>query len=178
VAFNGHKTVHALKYQGLILPDGMIGSLFGPIEGRHNDAHLLNASNLMELCAEFAACPGTNEDTPIEDCFFQMFGHSAYGVGHHIQSPFSGPGDRTAEEQEWNSQMAALRIEVEHAFGIVAKTWPFLNAGWKMQVNSSPVGLYYCVAVLLTNALNCMQPNQISQFFKCHPPTLAEYFHD
>ncbi|KAJ6600829.1 hypothetical protein B0H10DRAFT_1887659, partial [Mycena sp. CBHHK59/15] len=43
--------------------------------------------------------------------------------------------------------MSAVRIEVEHGFGIVANLWPFLNAGWKMQLYSSPVGRYYRVAL-------------------------------
>ncbi|KAJ7302650.1 hypothetical protein DFH08DRAFT_722830 [Mycena albidolilacea] len=31
--YNGHKKVHALKFQAIRLPDGLIGHLFGPIEG-------------------------------------------------------------------------------------------------------------------------------------------------
>ena len=31
--YNGHKRVHALKYQSLILPNGLIANLYGPIEG-------------------------------------------------------------------------------------------------------------------------------------------------
>ena len=54
-----------------------------------------------------------------------------------------------------------LKIEVEHGFGIVANTWPFLNAGWKMRLYSSPVGRCYRVGVLLTNCINCLWPNQV-----------------
>ena len=31
VVYNGHKRVHALKFQSLALPNGMIGNMFGPI---------------------------------------------------------------------------------------------------------------------------------------------------
>ena len=86
-------------------------------------------------------------------------------------------GDRTEEEKAWNAEMSAVRIEVEHGFGIVANTWPFLNAGWKMRLYSSPVGRYYRVGVLLTNCINCLWPNQVSQYFDCHPPKLNEYLH-
>ncbi|KAI0039757.1 hypothetical protein FA95DRAFT_1585203 [Auriscalpium vulgare] len=152
-AYNGHKKVHSLEFQAVVLPNGMFGHLFGPVEGRRNNAHLLAASGLMELCALHAVLPGVDEDTPIEDQYFQVFGNPAYGVGMHIQSPFSGAGERTEEEQEYNRQMAAVRIEVEHAFGIVQ------------------------LGVLLTNALNCFRPNQVSQYFDCRPPSLSEYFH-
>ena len=29
--YNGHKRVHALKFQSLALPNGLIGNLFGPV---------------------------------------------------------------------------------------------------------------------------------------------------
>ena len=31
VVYNGHKRVHALKFQSLALPNGMIGNMFGPV---------------------------------------------------------------------------------------------------------------------------------------------------
>ena len=29
--YNGHKRVHALKFQAVALPNGLIGQLFGPV---------------------------------------------------------------------------------------------------------------------------------------------------
>ncbi|KAF7354261.1 DDE Tnp4 domain-containing protein [Mycena venus] len=160
-AYNGHKKFHSLKYQALMLPNGIIGHL-----------------TLLEALSEFAHQEDVDEDTPIERRYFQIFGDPAYGVGPHIMSPFSGPGERTPEEHEWNAQMSAVRIEVEHGFGIVANLWPFLNAGWKMQLYSSPVGRYYRVGVLLANCINCLRPNQVAQYFDCLPPELEDYLHD
>ena len=31
VVYNGHKTVHALKYQSVVLPNGLIGNMYGPV---------------------------------------------------------------------------------------------------------------------------------------------------
>ena len=31
LVYNGHKRVHALKFQSLILPNGLIGNLYGPV---------------------------------------------------------------------------------------------------------------------------------------------------
>jgi hypothetical protein len=61
--------------------------------------------------------------------------------------------ERVEAEQNWNNAMAAVRIEFEHGFGDVTRVWPFINAWWKLKVYGSPVGSYYCVAVLLINAL-------------------------
>ena len=177
-AYNGHKKFHALKFQAIMLPNGIIGHLFGPMEGRRNDAYLLSESGILRKFAAFAFQEDMPLNAPVEQCTFQVFGDPAYGLGPHIISPFSGARERTEEELEWNAQMSAVRIEVEHGFGIVSNLWPFLNAGWKMHLYSSPVGRYYRVGVLLTNGLNCLRPNQVAQYFNCFPPSLEDYFHD
>ena len=114
----------------------------------------------------------------MEEHTFQVFGDPAYGLGPHIISPFSGAGEHTEEEQEWNAKMLTVHIEVEHGFGIISNLWPFLNAGWKMHLYSSPVPCYYHVGVLLANGINCLHPNQVTQYFNCLPPCLNEYFHN
>jgi nuclease HARBI1 len=48
VAYNGHKKFHALEFQALMLPNGIISHLYGPFEGWHNDNHLLTESGLLE----------------------------------------------------------------------------------------------------------------------------------
>lgn len=116
IAYNGHKKFHALKFQALMLPNGIIGHLYGPFEGRRNDNFLLTDSGLLERLAEFAFPEDLAENTPVEEHTFQIFGDLAYGVGPHIFSPYSGMGERTEEEQERNLEMSAVRIEVEHGF--------------------------------------------------------------
>ncbi|THV00463.1 hypothetical protein K435DRAFT_818320 [Dendrothele bispora CBS 962.96] len=175
-AYNGHKKYHALKFQALMLPNGLIGHLIGPFEGQRNDNLLLAESGLLEKCAQYAKRPGTTDETPAVDRYFQIYGDSAYAISPLILSPFTG--ERSNIEQKWNNAMGAVRIEVEHGFGFVTKIWPFLNAGWKMELYRSPVGSYYRAGVILSNAVSCVCPNQTSLAFGCPPPTLTEYFHD
>nr|GAT43323.1 predicted protein [Mycena chlorophos] len=177
IAYNGYKKVHALKYQAVKLPNGLIGHLYGPMEGRRNDNALLASSRLLERCQEHATRPNTTANTPAAAHYFQLFGDPAYGLSPLLISPYAGV-ERTGEETEWNEAMAAMRIEVEHGFGGVTAKWPFLNSWWTHRIFSSPIGHHYRIGVLLTNALNCLRPNQTSQFFKCSPPELEEYFHD
>ena len=47
-----------------MLPNGMFGHLFGPKEGHHNNNHLLAKSDFLNLCAQHAIPPGTNDDDP------------------------------------------------------------------------------------------------------------------
>ncbi|KNZ76743.1 hypothetical protein J132_08815 [Termitomyces sp. J132] len=140
-----------------MLPNGIIGHLFGPFEGRWNDNFLLTESGLLDQLAQFAFLENLDENAPQEECTFQIFGGPAYGVGPHIMSPFSGVGWHNADG--------------------VANTWWFLNAKWKMWLYSSPVGRYHWIGVLLTNSLNCLQPNQVAQYFDCLPLGLEEYLH-
>jgi hypothetical protein len=147
------------------------------MEGRQADGGMLAESGLMEKCAQYAVREGANEHTPVMLRTFVLFGDPAYGVGPNIQCPFPSVGI-TDEQHEWNECNVSVCIEVEHAFGMVLTNWPFLNAWWKHKVFNSPVGHYYRVGVLLTNALNCYRPNQVSMYFDCFPPSAHEYFHD
>jgi len=47
IVYNGHKRVHALKFQSVALPNGLIGNLYGPVEGRRHDAGMLKDSGLL-----------------------------------------------------------------------------------------------------------------------------------
>jgi hypothetical protein len=50
-AYNGHKKFHSLKFQAVMLPNGIIGHLYGPFEGRWNDNYLLTESGLLDRLA-------------------------------------------------------------------------------------------------------------------------------
>lgn len=52
--------------------------------------------------------------------------------------------------------MSKVRIGVEYGFTLVTNNWQLLEADWKLCVFQSPVGRYYHVEVLLTNALICL----------------------
>ena len=52
VVYNGHKRVHAIKFQSVVAPNGMIANLFGPVEGRRHDSRMLAMSGLLEQLEE------------------------------------------------------------------------------------------------------------------------------
>ena len=51
--FNGYKRVHAVKFQSVVTPNGLIANLFGPIKGRKHDAAMLRESNLLDGLRQF-----------------------------------------------------------------------------------------------------------------------------
>jgi hypothetical protein len=140
IVYNRHKKYHAFKYQAVMLANGIIAHLFGPREGCNADPKLLCQSELLLKCKQLAVRPGTDEDTPRVEHYFQLFGDPAYGCTHLIQSPFIRPGQRTAQQDTWKARMSAVCIKVEHGCGIVLNLWPFLNSWWKLKVFTSPVG--------------------------------------
>ena len=42
--YNGHKRVHSIKFQAFVLPNGLVGNLFGPIGARRHNIFMLAAS--------------------------------------------------------------------------------------------------------------------------------------
>ncbi|KIK58964.1 hypothetical protein GYMLUDRAFT_74737 [Collybiopsis luxurians FD-317 M1] len=163
VCYNRYKKIHALK------------TSMGTFEGQRNNNYLLKSSNILPQLAEFAFWPGIPEDAPIHECNLIVFRDPAYRCNAHLASPFSND-NITQEQCEWNQEMLQVQIEVEHGFRVVVNNFPFLNVFQKMQIFTSPVRHYYQIGVLLTNALNCFHPNQVSQRFDCPPPLINEYF--
>lgn len=47
VLYNGHKKVHAFKFQSVVAPNGLIANLFGPVEGKRHDSGMLADPGLL-----------------------------------------------------------------------------------------------------------------------------------
>lgn len=70
--YSGHKRFHALKYQSILCPDGLIVNLKGPYQGRHHDAVILRESGFYEQLEQHAIFPNGNS--------YVIYGDSAYGI--------------------------------------------------------------------------------------------------
>ena len=51
LVYNGHKKVHALKFQSVVAPNGLIANLFDSIEGRRHESGMLADSGFLNLMA-------------------------------------------------------------------------------------------------------------------------------
>ncbi|ETW01633.1 hypothetical protein H310_06264 [Aphanomyces invadans] len=166
--YNGHKRKHALKYQAVTSPDGIIVHLHGPEPGSRHDAYLLARSGLVEKLQSKLVVSGTR---------YVIYGDPAYGVNDVIVSGFKG-AKLNEHEAEFNRRMSAVRVSVEWGFGIVRNLWTFVDykGGQKLWLQS--LGMHYSVAVILTNVHTCLrQGNQVSQYFGLKPPSAAQYLH-
>lgn len=167
VVYNGHKRVHALKFQSVTLPNGLIAHLFGPVEGRRHDAGILRDSHLLGELEGQAFSP-TGEAM----C---LYGDPAYPHSIHLQGPFKEP-HLTPAMKDFNSAMSSVRTSVEWVFGDVIGSFKFLDFKKNLKIGLSPVAKHYIVSAILRNALTCLYGNNTATYFGLDPPSLEEYF--
>ena len=166
VLYNGHKRVHAIKFQSVVIPNGLTANLAGPYEGRRHDSTILQESGLLQNLRRVAHHDGQ----PL--C---LYGDPAYPLNVHLQAPFPTRGI-THEMEAYNKAMSAVRVSVEWMFGNITKYFSFIDFKRHMKVNLSAVAKMYLVSALLENARTCLYGNIVSKTFDLQPPTLDQYF--
>ena len=166
--YNGHKRVHAIKFQSLVTPNGVSANLFGPMEGRRHDSAIVAMSGLLEQLEQHSVRP---DGQPL--C---IYGDPAYPHRVHLQCPFARRPDLTADEQAFNQSMSKVRICVEWECGDIVNYFKVTDYTKDLKVGLSAVGKIYFVCALLRNALTCLYGNNTSAFFNVPPPALEDYF--
>ena len=164
--YNSHKHVHALKFQTVMSPFGIMVHLFGPVEGCRHDAAILQESGLL-LQTEQHMTRGQGS------CWV-LYGDPAYPIRPQIVRPFQG-ACLSPEQSAFNSQMSTVHVCVEWGFGAITRLWAFVDFKKNTKILLQPVAKYYVVAALLTNCHACVYGNNICEHFQLHPPTLTEY---
>ena len=165
--YNGHKRVHAIKFQSVVAHNGLIANLFGPVEGRWHDSCLLAMSRLLDQLEEHSFRP---DGQPL--C---VYGDPAYPHRIHLQCPFARRPDLTMEEQAFNQSMSKVRIAVEWVFGDIVNYFKFTDFKKNLKIGLSAVGKIYAVCALLRNSMTCLYGNNTSTFFGIQPPVLEDY---
>jgi nuclease HARBI1 len=163
-AYNGHKRVHALKFQSVSAPDGIIVDLTGPWEGRRHDCGMLRESGLLGRLE--------NIRTALGDA--TIYGDPAYPISPVLQVPFKG-ACVSESQQEWNSKMSRVRVSVEWCFGKVLVLFPFIDFKKNLKIYLQPVGKLYRIAVLFANIHTCVYGSVTSEFFGVQPASLEVY---
>ena len=102
--YNGHKRVHAIKFQAIVTPNGLIANLFGPVEGRRHDSGMLADSGLLPQLEEHCHTPNN-----MQLC---IYGDMGYPVRPQLQTPFRGV-NITPEQNDYNNAMSKVRTAVE-----------------------------------------------------------------
>ena len=80
IVYNGRKRQHALKYQSITTPTGMISNLYVPVEGKCHDTAILGMSGLMPIQENFSLEPQHEK--------LCIYGDPAYPLRWYLQAPF------------------------------------------------------------------------------------------
>lgn len=153
-----------MKFQSLLLPNGIIANLYGPVNGRRHDGFVLQKSRILnKLEAKFQAFANKPH----------MYSDTGYPLSTFLITPFKGTRDQ--REKIVNNQMSKLRVTVEWGFAKVIQLFAFVDFKKNLKVYHQHVGDYYKVAVILANCHTCLYGSQVCQYFDCNSPDLQEY---
>jgi hypothetical protein len=167
VVYNGKDKTHALKYQVVCTPDGMMRHVYGPVCGSRHDQHMVTASNVLQWITSHGRC-ATGEP-------YVCYADAGYALAPGLMRPFADDAINI-EHKAFNQVMSSVRICVEWEFGDIVTQWAHVNYKRNQLIaNGSRPGQQYIVAALLTNCRNCLRPGVTSKYFNCTPPSLEEY---
>ena len=166
--FNGHKKVHAVKFQSVVTPNGLIANLFGLIEGRKHDVAMLRESHLFDELRQFSHSVNGKQ--------LCIYGDPAYPLREHLQGSFRRGINLTPEEATYNRAMNHARVAVEWAFADIKNYFAFLDFKTKLKTGLSAIGKMHLACALLHNARTCLYGNLTSRHFDIHPPQPRDYF--
>ena len=167
VMYNGHKKIHAIKFQSVVAPNGMVANMFGPVEGKRHDATMLVRSELLTLLQVHSRAP--------DDTLLCIYGDPAYPLRPQLMAPFRG-ANLDDRQQIWNTRMNAVRTAVEWVFNDIVNYYKFLDFHKNLKIQLSAVGKMYLVCALLQNARSCFYGSLTADFFDCQPPSIQSYF--
>ena len=160
ILFIGQKQIHALKFQSVVIPNGLICNLYGPVEGCRHDGGMLAESHLLDQLQLHAYTPN---------------GESAYPLRVHLQAAYQG-NRLTNLQKGYNTAMTNVRVSVEWSFKEILTYFAFVDFKKNLKIGLGAIGKMYVVCALLTNARTCLYKSQTSNFFGIEPPMLEEYF--
>ena len=163
--YNGHKRRHAVKWQGLQLPNGIMPMPFGPLNGRHHDSFMLNKSGVVRIMRRICRRLGRT---------YQLYGDPAYPQSGWIGGPFRHQR-LTADEAAFNIAMSSTRIVNEWGFGRIKLNWAFLDFENGMKPYLNDMQKFWPVATILMNCHCCLHGSQTAEYFDMLPPSLEEY---
>lgn len=162
--YSGHKRRHAIKFQSVLTPDGLVFHLYGPVEGRRHDMTLYHESGLDTTLATALLIDGQR---------YYIYGDTAYFIRPWLQAAYQGI--LTPEQEAFNASMKVPRTAVEWGFKDIKQICTTLDYTRKLKVREAPVAQVYKIGVLVWNLRCCAYGGATSSFFDCPPPTWDEY---
>ena len=163
--YNGHKRVHAIKFQAVSAPNGLRVHLSGSFEGKKHDSTMLYDSGLLSQLGQYSFSRNGN--------ILCIYGDPAYPVKPQLLGPF-GNLHLTADQKAWNKSTNSVLVSVEWIFGDFKNYFKFLDFKKNLKMQLSAVGKSFIVCTILQNARS--YGSVTSRSFEIDPPVLNRYF--
>jgi hypothetical protein len=148
--YTGWKKLHGMKWQTVILANGMDAHVWGPMSVRRNDLTTLAESKIVERIER------VQENCDIK---IKLFGDSAYYNDDYIGSG-GGKG------------MASVRETIEWSYKDIKSQWKYCDYKTVLELRRQPVAKIFFVCLLLRNAYVTLNASQISEYMNMAPPSL------
>ena len=158
---------HGLKFQSVLVPDGSIACLYGPVPAKMHDAKLLRESGLLDQLEEIM--PPDRDST-----IYTLYGDLAYAQFMYLIGGFHN-ADVGTDEALHNCIMSSMRITVEWGFGTIIEQWKFLDFQQSMKIFECPLAQYYIITAFLCNLCNCLVGSKMQSYFNAQQLTINEY---
>jgi len=149
--WTGWKKLHGMKFQTVILANGMDFQVDGPVSVRHNDNYNLDRSDIENQLHLLQV----NERLK-----FKILGDSAYSDSDYM---VTGEGLRG---------LASIREPIEWDYKDLKTLWKYCDYKKALQLKKQPLAKIFFVCMLLRNAHTTMNGCQCSTYFGMPPPHL------
>lgn len=151
--WTGWKKLHGLKWQTVVMANGMDFEVWGPVSVRHPDGFTLRRSRIEEKLEELQA--GV-------DVKCVMHGDSAYFDDEYLRTG-GGKG------------MSSCRETIEWSYKDLKNYWKCCNLKICMKLRKQPIAKIIFVCMILRNLHVTMYANQTAGYFLRMPPDLEHY---
>ncbi len=166
--FSGHKRRHGLKFQHVMLPNGIVCHSFGPFPGSRHDASMYGVS---QVDTQLAAVKGSDGRQ------LAIYGDAVYPVRPWLFAPFPEHNAHfTPQKKAFNAAMSPIRAAVEWGFGKLTMYFAFINFYTNLKLHLQLLGHYFQVATLLANCHTCCYGSEVSTYFGLPPLHLTVIF--
>lgn len=151
--WTGWKKLHGMKWQTVVMANGMDFEVWGPVSVRHPDAYTLNCSRIEEKLEALQANKAMK---------YKMHGDSAYFDDDYLVTG-GGRG------------MSSTRESIEWDYRDLKAIWKVCDWRIALQLRRQPVAKIVFVCFLLRIFHVCMYANQSADYFAMLPPELEHY---
>jgi hypothetical protein len=158
---------HGLKFLSVLLPNGMVGAVFGAALAQ-NDNGVINLSGLVDYLMHLL------EPMPAHNLYPSLFGDSITQLSPVTQSYATVDSPRN---RVWKHRLSSARQSIELDYGLLFNNFRIMIKEYdhRMFQNGEHTFHLAIVCFFLKNCYVCFNGSTTNTMFNSNPPSIAEY---